>query len=152
MLQVIDRMAYNLWSNLDIPVVWGNSSLKNSLEGKRVKVGSQQVQRTYSSTVCKLIIKIILERIRAWYETQLSKKQSRFRTNRGTTDAIYSMKRIQQIQNRKKQPLYLLFVDLIVKFDRIPRKWLLDSIKHRFLEDESVICSIYRENSNRKHL
>ena len=28
MLQVIDRMANNLWSNLDIPAVWGNSRLK----------------------------------------------------------------------------------------------------------------------------
>ena len=28
MLQVIDRMANNLWSNLDIPAIWGNSRLK----------------------------------------------------------------------------------------------------------------------------
>ena len=28
MLQVIDRMANNLWSNLDIPAVLGNSRLK----------------------------------------------------------------------------------------------------------------------------
>ena len=48
------------------------------------------------------------------------------------------MKRIQQISNQKKQPLYLLFVDLTVTFDRIPRKWLFDSIKHRFPEDENV--------------
>ena len=88
--------------------------------------------------MCKLIINIILERIRPWYEAQLSKEQSRFRTNRGTTDAIYSMKRIQQISNQKKQPLYLLFVDLTVTFDRISRKWLFDSIKHRFPEDENV--------------
>ena len=39
MLQVIDRMASNLWSNLDIPAVWGNSRIKTP-EGKMVKVGS----------------------------------------------------------------------------------------------------------------
>ena len=39
MLQVIDRMANNLWSNLDIPAVWGNSRIKTP-EGKMVKVGS----------------------------------------------------------------------------------------------------------------
>ena len=40
----------------------------------------------------------------------------------GTTDGIYSMKRIHQISNRKKQPLYLLFVDLTAAFDRISKE------------------------------
>ena len=48
------------------------------------------------------------------------------------------MKRIHQISNRKKQPLYLLFIDLTAAFDRIPRKWLFDSIRLRFPEGESV--------------
>ena len=50
MLQVIDRMANNLWSNLDIPYVWGNSSKYRGL--------------TIRLIVYKLIINIILERIR----------------------------------------------------------------------------------------
>ena len=37
MLQVIDRMANNLWSNLDIPAVWGNSRLKTLWKGKGSK-------------------------------------------------------------------------------------------------------------------
>ena len=50
MLQVIDRMANNLWSNLDIPDVWGNSSKYRGL--------------TIRLLVYKLIINMILERIR----------------------------------------------------------------------------------------
>ena len=38
------------------------------------------------STVCKLIINIILVRIRPQNEAQLSKEQNRFKRNRGTTD------------------------------------------------------------------
>ena len=114
MLQVIDRMANNLWSNLDIPDVWGNYSNYRGL--------------TIRLIVYKLIININLERIRLWYEAQLSKKQNGFRKNRGTTDGTYSMKRIHQISNRQKQPLYLLCVDLTAAFDRIPRKWLFSSI------------------------
>ena len=30
MLELIDRMANNLWSNLDIPAIWGNLDLKLS--------------------------------------------------------------------------------------------------------------------------
>ena len=36
------------------------------------------------STVCKLIINIILERIRAWYAKEVSKEQNEFRRNCGT--------------------------------------------------------------------
>ena len=48
---------------------------------------------------------MIVERIRPWYEAQLSKEQENgFRRNRGITDEIDSMKRIYQISNRKKGP------------------------------------------------
>ena len=80
------------------------------------------------SIVCKLIINIISERIRPWYEAQLSKDN----------DAIYLMKRIHQISNCKEQPLYLLFVILTAAFDCIPRRWLFSSIRLCFSEGESV--------------
>ena len=80
------------------------------------------------SIVCKLIINIISERIRPWYEAQLSKDN----------DAIYLRKRIHQISNCKEQPLYLLFVILTVAFDCIPRRWLFNSIRLCFSEGESV--------------
>ena len=72
------------------------------------------------STVFKLIVNII-NRLRPWYELQLLDEQNGFRKNRGTTDGIYTIKRVQQITNRKKQPLFLLFVDLGTAFDRIPQ-------------------------------
>ena len=52
----------------------------------------------------------------------------------------YSMKSVHQISYRKKQPLYLLFVELTVAFDCIRRKGLFDSIRLRIPEGES--CSI----------
>ena len=92
MLQVIDRMANNLWSNLDIPAVWGNSRLKTPWKGKGSKSDpSKYRELSIGSTVCKLIINIILEQIRPWYEAQLSKEQNERRRNRGTTDRTYSI-------------------------------------------------------------
>ena len=70
--------------------------------------------------------------MRPWYDKQLLDEQNGFRKDRGTTDGFYTVKRIQQITHKKKQPLYLLFVDLSAAFDHIPRKWLFDSIKLRF--------------------
>ena len=82
---------------------------------------------------------IILSRLQPWYEAQLTDEQNGFRTNRGTTDAIYTVKRVQQITNRKKQPLYLLFVDLTAAFDHVPRHWMFDSIRLRLCEDQSTL-------------
>ena len=105
-------MTSNLWSNLDIPDSWGNSRLKTLWKGKGSKSDPAKYRGiSIGSTVCKLIISIILERIRPWYEAQLSDEQNGFRKNRGTTDSIYSMKRVQQI--------YLLVVDLTAAFDHI---------------------------------
>ena len=72
----------------------------------------------------------------AWYELQLTDEQNGFRKDRGTTDGIYTIKRIQQISSRKRQPFFLLFVDLTAAFDHIPRKWLFDSIALRFFNHQ----------------
>ena len=47
------------------------------------------------------------------------------------------MKSVQQVSNREKQSLYLLFVDLTTAFDHISRKCLFDSIKLRFPDGEN---------------
>ena len=133
MLRVIHRLAQNLWSELDLPNAWGNSRLKTLWKGKGSKSDPTKYRGlSIGSTVCKLMISIILERIRPWYEAQITDEQNGFRKNRGTTDGIFTIKRIHQITNRKKQSLYLLFVDLTAAFDHIPRKWLFDSIRLRF--------------------
>ncbi|XP_066926178.1 uncharacterized protein [Clytia hemisphaerica] len=122
MNQVIHRMTLNLWNNLDIADAWGNSKLKTLWKNKGSKSDPTKYRGiSIGSTVCKLIINIILERSRPWYETQLSDEKNGFRQNRGTTDGIFTLKRVQQITQKKLQLLYLLFVDLTAAFDHISR-------------------------------
>ena len=90
MLEVMHRMILNLWNNLDLPNAWGNSRLKTLWRGK----GSKRDPTKYcgtsiGSTMCKLVISIILSRLKGWYEIQWSDEQYGFRSNRGTTDGIY---------------------------------------------------------------
>ena len=81
MLDVIHRMTTNLWEKMDIPDAWGNSRLKTLWKGK----GSKKDPKMHRG----LIINIILERLRPWYETQLTDEQNGFRKDRGTTDIYY---------------------------------------------------------------
>ena len=45
---------------------------------------------------------------------------------------------VHQISNLKKEPLYLLFVDLTAAFDRIPTKWVFDLVRYHLPESETV--------------
>lgn len=153
MQEVIHRMTTRLWNEIDIPAAWGNSRLKSLWKGKGSKKDpTKQRGLSIGSTVCKLIINIILKRLQLWYEAQLSDEQNGFRKDRGTTDGIFTVKRVQQITDRKKQPLFLLFVDLSAAFDHINRKWLFDSIKLRFPEGEYPKLFVILENLYKNHM
>ena len=52
------------------------------------------------------------------------------------------LKRVQQITDRKKQPLYLLFVDLTAAYDHIPRSWLFQSLKIRFPDQCPTVIKV----------
>ena len=100
--EIIHRITSNLWENLDVPESWGNSRLKTISKNKGSKNDPSKYRgRSIGSTICKLVINIILERLRSWYETQLSDEQNGFSKDRGTTDGIYTLKRIQKITDRK---------------------------------------------------
>ena len=77
MLQVIHRMANNLWSNLNLPAAWGNYRVKTLWNGKGSKSDPSKYRGlSIGSTMCKLIINIFLERIRPWYEDNHPKNRA----------------------------------------------------------------------------
>ena len=84
------------------------------------------------------MIVIILNRIKDWYDKQFLDQQQGFRSGRGTTDGILITKRIQQVTDKMKKPVYLLFVDLSAAFDHIERNWLFKSIKTRFAANQDT--------------
>ena len=74
------RITTNLWENLDLPSSWGNSRLKTLWKGKGSKKDPSKYRGlSIGSTVCKLIVNIILNRLRSWYEAQLTDHQNGFR-------------------------------------------------------------------------
>ena len=83
------------------------------------------------STLCKIIVILITNRMKEWYENQLTEQQQGFRASRSTTDGLFLIKSLQQIAYKTRKIIPTLFIDLTAAFDHIKRNWLFDSIKQR---------------------
>ena len=91
--------SYYLWNDMDIPDAWENSRLKTFWKGKGSKKDpSKQRGLSIGSTLCKLILNIILKRLWPWYEAQLADEQNGYQKYRGT-DQLKEFNRSQIAKN-----------------------------------------------------
>ena len=68
----------------------------------------------------KVVVRVLEKRLhRAVYVDVL---QFGFRSERGTIDAVFILRRLQDEHNAKGSRLYMCYVDLEKPFDRVPRK------------------------------
>ena len=104
------------------------------------------------STLCKLMVIIIIDRIHS-YEKQLLDQQQGFRRGRGTTDGIFLAKSLQQIAKKTGKEINVLFVDLTAAFDYVNRRWLFRTISQRLKGNIDSRCSTFSKHSIlRQHL
>ena len=126
--------------NEKIPKSWGHSKLIALWKGP--SKGHKNDPSTYrgiqiGSTMCKILVIIIINRLKEWYGMQLLDQQQGFRSGRGTTDGIYVIKRVQQITHKMKKQCYALFVDLTAAFDHVNRKLMFQTLSKRFPKSSS---------------
>ena len=68
----------------------------------------------------KVMERVIEDRIRE--QTHIDEMVFGFRPGRGTTDAIFVVRQLQEKHQAKDNKLYYAFVDLEKAFDRVPRE------------------------------
>ena len=111
-LTELTKLYNNVWSTLQVPKLWGHSRLISLWKGPlKGKVDDPTAYRglQIGSTLCKLMVVIIINRIKEWYEIQLLDQQQGFRSGRGTTDGIFLTKGLQQIV-KKTDRTYCLWI------------------------------------------
>lgn len=145
----IVKLYKMVWATKKIPEKWGLSKLvaiwKGASKGEATDPKAYRALQI-GSTLCKILVMMILERLRKWYDESLLDQQQGFRPKRGTNDGIYILKRFQQIANKTKKRLFLLFVDLSAAFDHVNRDWLFLSIKQRFPNNQQNILFLLLQN------
>ena len=117
MMKEILNLYSKIWETKIVPEKWGLSRLvalwKGASKGKATDPNAYRGLQI-GSTLCKILVIIILERLREWYDENLSDQQQGFRSGRGTTDGIYLVKRLQQVSNITKRKIFALFIDLLL--------------------------------------
>ena len=104
-----------------IPSEWEESHIVSLYKGK----GDALIRGNYRGLklidqVMKVLERVVEQLIRA--KIKIDDMQFGFMPGRGTTDAIFIVRQMQEKYLAANKPLYLAFVDLEKAFDRVPRE------------------------------
>ena len=93
----------------------------------------------------KVVEKVLESRIREMVE--VDEMQFGFTPGRGTTDAIFILRQVQEKFRVKKRPLFYAFVDLEKAYDRVPREVVRWALRKAGVEEWIVdtVMSMYHE-------
>ena len=113
-----------------VPNDWKKSWMVNVYKGKgdALECGSYRGIKLLDH-VMKVVERVIERRLRS--KVVINDMQFGFRPGKGTTDAIFIVRQMQERYLEKKKDLWMAFVDLEKAFDRVPREvvwWALRSV------------------------
>jgi len=127
-----------------IPVDWGKSWLVSIYKGKgdAMECGSYRGVKLLEHAL-KVFERVIESRVRR--KVDIDAMQFGFRAGKGTTDAIFIVRQLQERYIAKNKDLWMAFVDLEKAFDRVPRQVLWWALREVGVEEwlVRVIQSMY---------
>ena len=123
-----------------IPGDWAKSWMVSVYKGKgdALECGSYRGIKLIDH-VMKVLERVIEKRIRS--RVEVSDMQFGFMPGKGTTDAIFIVRQLQEKYLGKKRELWMAFIDLEKAFDRVPREVLWWALR-RVGVDEWLISII----------
>lgn len=128
-----------------MPADWSKSWMINIYKGKgdAMECGSYRGIKLLEHAM-KVFERVIEARVRG--RVQIDSMQFGFSPGKGTTDAIFIVRQLQEKYLAKKKELWLAFVDLEKAFDRVPREVLWWALRELGVEEwmVKVIQSMYK--------
>ena len=131
-LEVLESYFSQIWTATTVPEKWRLSRI-TPIWKKKGNASDPTKYRGISigSTLSKIGINIILNRLSEFYESQLSRTQFGFRSGLGCNDGIYALKQLHEIASSSDRKLYVCFIDLSAAFDHVNRDLLFRTIHCR---------------------
>ena len=112
-----------------------------------IVTGLQPKQRYFSYQ--HAYVMVILNRVRTYLEAQLLNAQQGFRQQRGTPDALFSLRRMMELAQQYEAPMHAAFVDFSKAFDLVNHRVLWAVRRARGLAPKLVdlIQDLYAESN-----
>jgi len=121
----LHMLIVKIWTTEQIPPELKNADIVKiyKKKGDRGDCGNYR-GISLLSTAGKVLSGILNERLKPLAERILPETQAGFRTNRGTTDMIFTVRQLQEKCREQNKPLYMAFIDLTKAFDTVDRELL----------------------------
>ncbi|CAF4230155.1 unnamed protein product [Rotaria magnacalcarata] len=115
----------DVWKNEQMAKEWSITTLIRLYKNK----GDKKVCDNYRgiallNATSKIFSRIILNRIQGLIDGQLLEIQSGFRSNRSTTDQIFTLKMTMEKRREFNKPLFMCFIDIAKAYDSVNRELL----------------------------
>ena len=144
----LHRLINAIIQETAVPLDWSGSYMINLFKGKgsALERGNHRGLKLIEHPM-KVLERIMETLIRN--SVDLDSMQFGFRPGRGTTDAIFITRQLQEKYLAKNRKLYFAFVDLEKAFDRVPRKVLWWALRRVGVEEwmVKVVACMY-ENAH----
>lgn len=133
-VEVITRICNEVLDGKKMPEDWLSSVLVPLYKGKGDvrECGSYRGVKLLEHAM-KVLERVVEKRLRA--TVQVDDMQCGFMPGKGTTDAIFMVRMLQEKYARKKKKLYYCFVDLEKAFDRVPRRVIEWALRVKGVEE-----------------
>ena len=134
---LVKQLTDDVFSSGEIPKDWEESIILNLFKGKGAALerGNYRALKL-TDQVMKLLERVLDSYIRKM--VNIDEMQFGFVPGRGTTDAIFIVRQLQEKYLGVNKPLYFAFVDLEKAFDRVPREVLWWALRSCGVEEWAV--------------
>ena len=141
---VMVELCQGVLDGRGMPDEWGLSAVVPIFKGKgdAMRCGAYRGVKLLEHAM-KIVQKVLERRLRSM--VKVDEMQFGFMPGKGTIDAVFILRRLQEEYLDKEKKLYLCFVDLEKAFDRVSRKVLERAMRKRGIPEAMVraVLSLY---------
>ncbi|PIK36057.1 hypothetical protein BSL78_27122 [Apostichopus japonicus] len=127
-----------IWSEESTPKRWNKGLIVKIPKKGDLTDCSNWRGVTLLPVMSKIFGRVLINRLKDGVDKVLRQEQAGFRTNRSTTEQIFTLRNILEQSNEWNSPLYVHFIDFEKAFDSLHRNSLWNILKEYQIPDKII--------------